>query len=272
MAVWHLGSLDAPTVAVVWSFAIARSAGVRLELWIPLLLACVTWTAYVLDRLLDARHAIRTHNLALLRERHYFHWHHRRALLPLAAATGAIATILIFRLMPIATREHDSIIAVAALAYFSGVHGAPERPHWARRIFSKELLVGILFTAGCAAPALSRMHTAASTWPTVLNLTLFALLAWLNCAAIESWESQIAQICIPATALLLAFAGLTLAIILSPFPSSASSLLICGSLSALFLLALHHVRNRLNPVTLRALADLVLLTPAIQLFLGALHT
>lgn len=52
---WHLSSLDAPTVAVVWSLGFAWAAGVRLPVWIPILLALVAWAVYIGDRLLDAR-------------------------------------------------------------------------------------------------------------------------------------------------------------------------------------------------------------------------
>jgi hypothetical protein len=42
-------------------------------------------------------------------------------------------------------------------------------------------------------------------------------------------------------------------------------------LSAILLLALHQFRHRLAPVTLRALADLVLLVPALLLIPGVLQ-
>ncbi len=56
---WHLASLDAPTVAVVWTLAFAWAAGVHLDRWVLVLLASGTWTVYVGDRLLDAHRAIR---------------------------------------------------------------------------------------------------------------------------------------------------------------------------------------------------------------------
>jgi hypothetical protein len=268
---WHLASLDAPTVAIVWALAIARAAGVRLEPWIPLLLACGTWTVYVIDRLLDARRAINAHHLATLRERHYFHWRHRHALFPLATCAAAIAIALIIKLMPLAAREHDSLIAAAALIYFSGVHAPAQVPQWARRIASKELLVGILFAAGCAAPALSHLHSAASAWPLLPVVIFLASLAWLNCAAIDMWESQSTRIGIPASAATLTFIGFTAAVILAPYNAHISALFACGAISALLLFLLHRMQHRLHPVTLRALADLVLLTPVILLIPGATH-
>jgi hypothetical protein len=43
LRLWHLSSLDAPTVAAVWSLGFAKAAGVRLPEWGPVLLILVTW-------------------------------------------------------------------------------------------------------------------------------------------------------------------------------------------------------------------------------------
>jgi hypothetical protein len=268
LAFWHLASLDAPTVAVVWALAIAHSAGSSLKPWIPLLLACGTWTVYVGDRLLDTRTAIRTHNHRVLRERHYFHWHHRHTLIPLAALTAASSTAMIFCLMSLAARERNSLIATAALAYFSGVHSAAPIPRWARRIISKELLVGILFAAGCSAPTLPLLHSASRGWPIILSIIFLAVLAWLNCTAIATWESENDPVHLPAVVLLLALPAFALAIVLAQTFPDSSLLLVCTGCSALLLLILHRLRNRFDPLTLRALADFVLLTPAVLLISG----
>src|SRR5581483_3709138 len=122
LRIWHLASFDAPTVAVVWTLSFAQAADVHLPLWVPVLVAIGTWFVYVGDRILDAGRAIRSGQFDALRDRHFFHWRHRRVLLPLAvlAAMGSVA--LIFGVMPAITREHDSVLALAALAYFSGIH------------------------------------------------------------------------------------------------------------------------------------------------------
>lgn len=57
---WHLSSLDAPTVAIVWSLAFAWTANVRLPWWVLVLLPLGVWTVYVADRLLDARAGIQS--------------------------------------------------------------------------------------------------------------------------------------------------------------------------------------------------------------------
>lgn len=263
---WHLASLDAPTVAVVWTLAFAWVAGVELDRWVLVLLASETWTVYVADRLLDARHAIRSGRLDALRERHYFHWRYRRLLIPVACATAAIAADLISRRMPFAVRSRDSLLVTAALIYFSGVHSATELPQWLRKLASKELLVGLLFTAGCAAPTLSRPHF--SRGPFFACLVFFVALAWLNCTAIESWESSINQtrvflhtfvlgvICIAASG---AFVFMDV---------RASALSCSAAISALLLSLLDRTRTNISSLTLRTLADLVLLTPLGFVILG----
>lgn len=257
---WHLASLDAPTVAVVWSLAFARAAEVRLPAWVPVLLALGTFAVYVADRLLDARRALHTGNVESLRERHFFHWRHRRILAPLACAAALIATVIVFSEMPAALRERNSVLAVAALAYFSGVH-LPRRPRWLTPLLSKELLVGLLFTAGCALPTLTRMHFEAAKLCAVLAAMSFcAALAWLNCYAIDQWESA-ASARLPFAATLIAVAGLLLAAVSFSTQPRIAALFAAAATSAILLALLDRHRARLAPLALRACADLVLLTP-----------
>src|ERR1035438_3302241 len=100
LRLWHLISLDAPTVALVWSLSFAWAARVHLPRWIPILLAFGTWAVYVGDRLLDARSALRSGNLSPLRERHFFHWRRRRVLVPLACTAAILAAVITFSVVP----------------------------------------------------------------------------------------------------------------------------------------------------------------------------
>ncbi|HZV59138.1 MAG TPA: hypothetical protein VFF42_02285, partial [Candidatus Eremiobacteraceae bacterium] len=124
LASWHLASLDAPTVAVVWGWGFAWTAGVRLAAWPLEVLGLVVWAVYVADRLLDtvgtARHD--------LRERHHFHWRHRRILAPLATGAGLVAAWIVRLRVPALALPQDSAVAAATLAYFSGVHGRARLP------------------------------------------------------------------------------------------------------------------------------------------------
>lgn len=269
VSLWHLASLDAPTVAVVWSLAFAWAAGVVLPVWVPVLLALVTWSAYILDRLLDARSGLRTRQFSQLRRRHTFHWRHRRILLPIAAVAGLAAAILLAVRLPLIARTPDSLLAAATLAYFSGVHSRRRAPRWFRPILSKEFLVGLLFTVGCAVPAFTRLRASApaATAPFLAILAVFAALAWLNCHAIARWEARSAspRTGIPLRAGLLALAALCLALLTGLAHPRFALLLAAAAASALLLALLDRIRQRLTPLTLRAAADLVLLAPAFLL-------
>ncbi|HEX3435703.1 MAG TPA: hypothetical protein VHT24_02975 [Pseudacidobacterium sp.] len=67
---WHLLSLDAPTVAALWSWSFARAAHVELPILAPLLLAAGTWLVYVADRILDGASRAKYDGLQL---RHHFY-------------------------------------------------------------------------------------------------------------------------------------------------------------------------------------------------------
>jgi hypothetical protein len=263
-----LASFDAPTVAVVWSLAFGWAAGVRLPAWIPVLLALAAWAVYVADRLLDARAALRACNLMGLRERHLFHHRHRRLLAPLAIAAACAAVCIVFILMPAPARERNSVLGAAALAYFTGVHSSSRLSFRGisrnSLVLKKELLVGLLFSSACALPVLSRAAAQGSLAlrPLSAAAVFYALLAWLNCHAIDRWESEPSQsgTRVSTPAWILAIAGLLVAYNLQP---RAAALVIGGAASALLLALLDRLRSRLTPLALRVAADLVLLTPLV---------
>ncbi len=271
LCLWHLASLDAPSVAVAWALGFAWIAGVQLPPWVLLLLALVTWTVYVADRLLDARAGLRNGATHRLRERHRFHWRYRRILIPLALAAACAALGIVIALMPATARERNTLLAAAALVYFTRVHARPglsttrSLSRWLTFRFPlKELLVALLFTAACALPAVSRLPGANPAWPLSATAAFFALLAWINCHAIEQWESDSNPSPGPSTfhrAGLLGLLGLVLAALQFPSHPRPAALLATAAASALLLALLDLMRNRLTPVALRAAADLVLLAP-----------
>lgn len=267
LRLWHLTSLDAPTVALIWTLSFAWSVRVQLPLWLPAVIGLSAWSFYIADRLLDARAA-----RSPLRPRHHFHWHHRRVFLPLAVLAGAAALALVLRYMPLAARTRNTAIAAAAMLYFTSVH-VPQRI-WQpiRRIPHppKELIVGLLFTVVCVLPTWVRIS--AHPLPLLAPALSFIALAWLNCHAIEVWESvpPLRSASITGQAALLAAVALVSAAVAAPHWPRIAALLGTAALSAVFLLILDRQRDRqrhrLAPTTLRAAADLVLLAPALLLF------
>jgi hypothetical protein len=260
---WHLASFDAPSVALAWSLAFAWAARVRLPVWVLVLQVLVVWVVYVGDRLLDARAGLRRWSQDDLRERHYFHWTHRRLLVPLALAAATASACIALRWMQVRIAERDSVLGLASLAYFTRVHAGPLRGRlsW---LFSKELLVGVLFTIGCVLPAWSR----SGLLPMAVPAAFFAAVAWLNCWAIDRWEAHATPGRTFRVAAVIAAFGATCACLLMAVEPRAAVLLACGAASALLLGLLDRASPRLQPVTLRALADFVLLVPALLLFKG----
>ena len=268
---WHLASFDAPTVAVVWCLGFAWATNVRLPSWVLALIALAVWSAYVADRLLDARGGIRTLALIQLRDRHIFHWRNRSIFIPLAVSSTLAAICIICEWMPRSIRQHDSLLAVASLAYFARVHS--KRAQFA--LFSKEFLVGVLFTLGCVLPAWSRAQfsNVSPLWPFLLASAIFASLAWLNCTAIDRWESSNEAVLggsIFSIAGWLACASCVCAALLVRDQGPFAALVGCAAMSALLIAVLDRYRHRLTPITLRSAADLVLLAPALPLLLAPL--
>jgi hypothetical protein len=249
--------------------AFAWAAKITLPAWVPILIGLTAWSVYIADRLLDARAGLRSAQIHSLRRRHLFHWRHRHIFVPLALAAACAAAAIVAFFMPPAALARNTVLGACALAYFSRVHvtagsqSSPAAAYTARvfaRINSKELLVGLIFTATCVLPALSRIS---NPRPLLLPAVLFALLAWLNCHAIESWESRTGRRNIFPLATALSLTGLLCVAFLAAGQPRPAALLAMATASAMLLALLDRVRPRLNSLALRAAADLALLTPVL---------
>ena len=275
LRIWHLASLDAPTVAVVWTLGFAWAAHLRLPAWAPAVLALGAWAVYIGDRLLDARAGMCTPPKHQLRDRHYFHWRHRWILGPLAILAAAVSLWIVATRAPAVARVPDSAVAAATLAYFSSVHSRRRLPGRAARLphtfISRAALIGVLFTTACLLPvwsqaALRQTHGLGERLLLIPAL-FFAALGWLNCHAIAQWESnpEAHSKHVQPIASLVGVVGVCLALFLAWSEPRSAALIAAGTGSALLFALLDQFRYRLTPLTLRAGADLVLLTPALLL-------
>ena len=268
---WHLLSLDAPTVAVVWTLSFAAALHVNLPVLGPMMLALATWLIYVADRLLDAAGPAQTGSL---QTRHHFHHRYRTVFFIVAAGIlPLLAWLVISRLEPAPLRE-DLVLAGCSLVYLLCIHfplGVAARTHIR---LPKELIVGIIFAAACGIPTWSRDPMARPLL--FLPLCLFACLCWINCVAIEYWESSVeSSVKLHRSTLWLgrhfkvvtgSLAGLAAATLLVSMPAHNAALvalLLSVSASSSGLAWLHHRRRTIDPLRLRAAADAVLLAPAI---------
>ena len=201
---WHLCSLDAPTVAVLWTAFIAHTCGLALPWTALAAMAVAVWILYAADRLLDARLLDDSHTKEL-EARHHFHHRHRRIF-----CFGIVAASL--------------LLAPLLLAI----------PSAAIRLYLVEGALNCLFIYAWEHDATTRQRAH--------PLTRLALrrLPWLAASA--------------------GLASIAAAIAWPHAPLSAACALAIAAL-----LTLHARRHTLDRLTLRAAADVALLTPILLL-------
>jgi hypothetical protein len=275
LALWHLLSLDAPTVAALWTWFIARTIHLRLPVASTLAMAVAVWMLYASDRLMDARllDAQPIHH-DTLEVRHRFHHRHRTAFLTgILIASGGLG-FLLPRLEPSSIHLY-LILGGLVFGYFILIHvtsSAEAQQKFAHRM-PKEIAVGIFFAAATFIPTVARQpQLRLALLPPAL---LFATLCSLNCLFIYAWEhptsntlhpahatTRVALNHLPLIATTIALAGVALALLdhhtLWPIP-------VATAIAAILLLALHRRHRHIQPTTLRAAADLALLTPTLLL-------
>lgn len=262
LALWHLLSLDAPTVAALWTWFIARACRIDLQLSSTLAMGIAVWTLYAADRLLDAQAL----NPGALEARHHFHHRNRTAFL----AGIVVASVLLAALLPRIPQEAIHLYLILGglvFGYFVLIHATQS----AHRL-PKEIAVGVCFAAAVYIPSVARdPGLRVALLPSAL---LFAALCSLNCLFIYAWEhpAHVAQAPHTITASALRYLpGLTIAV-------AAASAVLTGldrrapwpipgaiSLAAAALLLLHLRRDRHTRLVMRAVADVALLTPALLL-------
>lgn len=263
LALWHLLSLDAPTVAVLWTCFIAASNRIHLPLTSPIAMFIAVWMLYAADRLLDAQSS----NEVTLETRHRFHHRHRSAFLTGIFLASIGLAILLPRLSSEAIHLY-LILGGLVFGYFIVIHATQS----AHRL-PKELAVGICFAAATFIPTIARQpELRLSLLPSAL---LFATLCSLNCLFIYAWEhdpshpaqhpahatTRFALHHLPLLAIVITITGTALVLDRqAPWPIPLAT-----ALSASLLLLIHQRRRSISPVTLRAAADLALLTPLLLL-------
>jgi len=264
----HLSSLDAPIVAGLWSWFFAVAAHHALPITAPLILALGVWVLYIADRLLDARVLhLRTGRQASLSSqleaRHYFHARHGRAFLLCLVAASALLLWLVPTHVPTDVRRAYIPLAALLPFYFFQVHG-PRRFY----TFPKELAVGILFGAATVVPIWARapdLHLYLGP-----AAALFAAVCWLNCMAIDFWETDSTHAKSPNKLVLLAsiitlVSLITMSVGLAPSLRPVIVTATACMISTILLLLLHYSRQHFTRIGLRVAADAALLSPILLL-------
>lgn len=225
------------------------------------------WMLYAADRLLDTRLLdSQSRQEQHLEARHYFHHRHRSAFLTGILLASATLAPLLLRLSTEAIHLY-LILGGLLFGYFILIH-ATRNAHR----FPKEIAVGIFFAAATFIPTVAREpNLRLALLPSAL---LLGMLCSLNCLFIYAWEhdpqrssvpdhpthasTRFALRHLPLFAIAIVLAGTTLTVFYhrAPWPIPFAV-----AISAALLLALHNRRHHIASLTLRAAADLVLLTP-----------
>jgi hypothetical protein len=243
----NLLSLDAPLVALLWQVLFARCFHARVELLPSVLLVLAVWLIYAADRTIDSWTG------SCLRPRHLFYRRHWRALLPAWIAALAAGAVLAWTRLSSGLLYSGVALGVAIVLYFALLH---------RGMFlkTKEAAVAVLFALGATLSAWRNVRTAAD----VESIVLFSCLCWINCVAIEHWESD------SRWPVAIAAGAVALAAVLLLF---AQRPVIGGAVaaSALCFVLLDCARRRFSKDALRVLADVALLSPLFLLPVAGLH-
>ena len=265
LALWHLLSLDAPTVAAVWTVFIAHTAGVALPWTAPAAMFLAVWMLYAADRLLDARPGTPA---AELEERHRFHHQHRRAFLTAIAIVAVPLTVLLHEIDARALHLY-ALLATLLAVYLVLIHARHDHSHR----LPKELAVGLFFPAAIFIPTVARAPSLRlALLPAAI---LFAAVCTLNCLFVYAWEHPYPDRKLRAhwttrwatrhlTFLALMVVGVSAAAACLRVPLLRAPAVAC-TFSATLLVLLRAYPRPMLPVPLRAAADLVLLTPLIFL-------
>ena len=250
---WHLLSLDAPTVAAVWTRFVARVVGVRLPWTEVAAMFVAVWVLYAADRLLDAR-VLAWGETEGLEARHLFHYEHR-----VGFRWGMVAGCLgLAGLLPEMERaELRLYVLLGALlvGWFLVIHTAGRV---SKRPLPKEFVVGVFFAAAVFVPVVAR-----EPWlrrELIVPAVLVGALCSLNCLFILAWEGGVGYG--PASRWV-GWLGVGLAVVACWFGEIG----VAVAIGAGGLVLLHAVRERVERTALRALADLVLLGPLVVVVL-----
>ena len=239
----NLLSLDAPAVALLWQILFVRCFHASAGTASAVLLTLAVWLIYAADRMLDAwRGAITT-------QRHEFYRLHWRAVLPVWLTLLAAASWIAWVQLPPALWSRGMLLACGSVVYLGTVHGAPA---WWRRPDSKEAEVGVVFALGVSLAAWPMVQT----WTDILAIAQFCVLCWMNCVAIEDWESGSR-----ARGLVIAGAAWVALVSVLLLREHRPVIACAETVSAFGLVALDRYSRRLSPEAMRVWADLVLLSP-----------
>jgi len=142
----NLLSLDAPLVAVVWMWVLAKSMRVvYVDSHAYVLLAAAVWCVYIVDRILDVRRY--EGDVTEMSTRHQFHWKFRKLLLPVVGAVIVYSVYFAFNSASVALLTAGASGIGLCLLYI-----LVRKVDTGEIAYVKNLIAGMTFAFGVAAP------------------------------------------------------------------------------------------------------------------------
>jgi hypothetical protein len=262
-------SLDAPLVAVLWQWQLARVAGVQLRVPFIFVLGASVWLAYAADRWLEGW---RLEPDRVRTQRHRFYQQQRWPVaviwIGLVAADVATAAAVLDRRVFALGCALLFLVAAYLLSHQSLHRHLPLRPPKEACVALLMGLGAVLFVAAAPGAALARLPA---------PLALFVLLCLANCLLISTWEIPVDEIhgqtslvrqfpaagalgrgfpWILAAACLLYSTG-------ADGPSRSAAF--CAAAGSLLLVLVDRIQARVGWALARVLSDVALMTPLIPL-------
>jgi len=268
-AIWlNLVCLDAPLVAIAWLALFARTFHRPIQPGNAVALFLTAWLIYLADRLADSL-SLKPGSPRSLR--HAFCLRHREIWTATVILVAGFDAYVVWRATAPETFFSGAIIGLLAVIYLALNH--PFGRIW-RTLPAKELVIGGLFTAGTLVALLPPMVWIDRRF--VTSAFAFAILCSLNCVSIAGWERNLdaiqgkVSIATRFPVLTRGLTGLCL-IVAAIFLATAIairevSLLFSCLAGSTLLLAYLNASGRIWIDERTALADLVLLTPLVALF------
>jgi hypothetical protein len=261
-------SLDAPAVALLWQWLLARSANATLHAHDAFILGASVWLAYVADRWIEG---CRLAEVFTLRHRFYQRWRW-----PVAAVWLAVLGCDVgIALLHLTSRELEAgLVLLAFVVVYLFSHQLVHRNHGWR--LPKEACVAILLGGG--AGLFPFLRSPFPWWPLIPPLTLFVLLCFVNCVLISAWECEVDEMH-GQTSIALQFrrgvafsnaapwvlAGVAVAFLAAGTADQARPAVLCAAASSVSLGMVNLLEPHSGRQLARVLADVALMTPVVTL-------
>ncbi len=265
-------SLDAPAVAVLWQWLLARVARVPLGPQHAVVLGTSVWLAYAADRWFEGWH-LAPDQMRTQRHAFYQRWRWPVAVLWVLVLAADLFTAI----TRLSGEEFEAglLLLAPVIAYLLSHQLIHRHRDWR---LPKEVCVAALFGGGVA---VFLVASPAVAWlPLVPPLGLFTLLCFTNCALISVWEHQIDQTH-GQTSLALQFdsgarfsralpwlLAIGAAGLVGWEKTDARQAAACAAVSFVLLGLIDRTEKRLGRQLARVLADVALLTPLYCLLRG----